>query len=62
MNDPVPYTQPVSYNQVDQDTATPVPTKHECNCAPDAPCRVTGKCVCMNKLQKILTESEVKNE
>ena len=27
---------------------------HTCNCAPDAPCRVSGKCTCMARLLKSL--------
>ncbi len=33
---------------------------HECHCAPDAPCRISGRCTCMNSLLKKLEGAQNK--
>jgi hypothetical protein len=31
---------------------------HECHCAPDAPCRLSGRCTCIKNLNDLLNKLE----
>ncbi len=40
--------------------STPATKPHKCNCPADAPCRISGRCTCMNSLLTKLNEQSTK--